>query len=68
MTLTKEFQPIYLSVKDTARFTGLSEYFLRGKLKEGKIPHINSGNKIFIHIPSLLVELEHSISNSAVAP
>lgn len=67
MTVSKEFQPIYLSVKDTARYTGLSEYFLRGKLKDGKIPHINSGNKILIHLPSLLTELEKQISHNAVS-
>ena len=62
-----EFKPIYLSIKESAKYTGLSEYYLRGQLKSGKIPHINSGNKIFIHIPSLLVELEKSMSSNAVS-
>ncbi len=64
MAITKEFQPIYLSIKDTARFTGLSEFYLRKHLKEGNIPHINSGTKIFIHLPSLLSELEQSANCS----
>ncbi len=63
MALTKDFQPIYLSIKDTARFTGLSEFYLRKHLKDGNIPHINSGTKIFIHLPSLLSELERNCSN-----
>lgn len=58
MTKSTEFRPIYLSIKDTARYTGLSEYYLRTKLREGKIHHITSGTKALINLPLLLAELE----------
>ena len=58
MNVSTEFRPIYLSIKDTARYTGLSEYYLRTRLREGKIHHITSGTKALIHLPLLLAELE----------
>lgn len=58
MTQSTEFRPIYLSIKDTARYTGLSEYYLRSRLKEGKINHITSGTKVLINLPLMLAELE----------
>jgi excisionase family DNA binding protein len=58
MNVANEFHPIYLSIKDTARYTGLSEYYLRTKLREGKIHHITSGTKALINLPLLLAELE----------
>lgn len=50
--------PVYQSIKDTVKTTGLSEYYLRSKLKSGTLPHIKSGQKIFINVPSLLKQLE----------
>ena len=58
MNVSAEFRPIYLSIKDTARYTGLSEYYLRTRLREGKIHHITSGTKVLINLPLMLAELE----------
>lgn len=50
--------PIYQSIKDTVKTTGLSEYYLRKLLKTGKLPHIKSGAKIFVNVPQLVERLE----------
>ena len=47
----------FLNVKDTARRTGLSEYYLRKELEKGTIPHIKSGRCILINVPALLKQL-----------
>lgn len=51
--------PIYQSIKDTVKTTGLSEYYLRKLLKAGKLPHIKSGAKIFVNVPQLVERLEN---------
>lgn len=65
MTQEAEFHPIYLSIKDTARYTGLSEYYLRKRLKEGNIHHIMSGAKVLINLPLMLADLESQSTQPA---
>lgn len=65
MNVSAEFRPIYLSIKDTARYTGLSEYYLRTRLREGKIHHITSGTKVLINLPLMLAELEKQSTQPA---
>lgn len=50
--------PVYQSIKDTIKTTGLSEFFLRKLLKANKLPHIKSGTKVFVNVPQLLEKLE----------
>lgn len=50
--------PIYQSIKDTIKTTGLSEFYLRKLLKANKLPHIKSGTKVFVNVPQLLGKLE----------
>ncbi len=50
--------PIYQSIKDTVKTTGLSEFYLRKQLKAGKLPHIKSGSKVFVNVPQLIEILE----------
>lgn len=50
--------PIYQSIKDTVKTSGLSEFYLRKLLKVGKLPHIKSGNKVFVNVPQLVERLE----------
>ena len=50
--------PIYQSIKDTMKITGLSEFYLRKLLKSGDLPHIKSGTKIFVNVPQFLEWLE----------
>ena len=47
----------FMNVRDAARATGLSEYYLRKELDKGTIPHIKSGRCIMINVPALLVQL-----------
>ena len=42
----------FMNVRDAARATGLSEYYLRKEL-----PHLKSGRCIMINVPALLVQL-----------
>ena len=44
----------FMNVRDAARATGLSEYYLRKELAKGTIPHLKSGR---INVPALLVQL-----------
>ena len=47
----------FMNVKDAARATGLSEYYLRKELAKGTIPHIMCGRFIKINVPALLRQL-----------
>lgn len=50
--------PVYQSIKDTVKTVGVSEFFLRKQLKAEKLPHIKSGNKVFVNVPALIARLE----------
>lgn len=50
--------PVYQSIKDTVKITGLSEDRLRKLLKANKLPHTKSGTKVFVNVPQLLDKLE----------
>ena len=39
----------FMNVRDAARATGLSEYYLRKELAKGTIPHLKSGRCIMIN-------------------
>lgn len=41
----------FQTIKDAARTTGLSQFFLRNGVKDGTIPHIKSGSTYFINVP-----------------
>ena len=44
----------YMSIKDTCRETGLSQYYLRTGCKNNSIRHIRSGIKIYIDVDALM--------------
>lgn len=48
---------VYHSIRETAKLTGLSEYYLRQQQKEGAVPGIYSGKKFLVNVPSLLESL-----------
>ena len=58
--------PMFLSIKEAVKVTGLSEYYFRQNLKAGKIPHLRQGNKILINMPQLLESLNKMVENSLV--
>lgn len=59
-------RPMFLSIKETVKVTGLSEYYLRQNIKAGKVPYIKSGNKILINMPRLSATLDDMTDGSLV--
>ena len=54
-------QKLYLSVKQAAEYTGISKYYIREYIKEGKVPYVETGVKFLINRSALekyLKELE----------
>lgn len=51
---------MFQSVRQTQRTTGLSEYYLRKLVKEGKAPGVYSGKKFLVNVPALLTLLAQS--------
>lgn len=51
---------VYHSIRETAKLTGLSEYYLRQQQKAGAVPGIYSGKKFLVNVPSLLESLAAS--------
>ncbi len=47
----------FLSIKDTATETGLSQFYLRNGCKAGTIPHIRSGSTYLINLPLVMEKL-----------
>lgn len=45
---------VYHSIRETAKLTGLSEYFIRQQQKAEAVPGIYSGKKFLVNVPSLL--------------
>ncbi len=52
--------PKMLTIRETARTGILPEYALRQLVKQGKIPHIQCGNRVLINY-SRLVEMLNSL-------
>lgn len=55
--------PVYQSIKDTVKSTGLSDWYLRKLLKANQLPHIRSGSKIYVNVDALLRQLEEGLPN-----
>ena len=51
---------VYHSIRETAKLTGLSEYYLRQQQKAGAVPGVYSGKKFLVNVPSLLESLTAS--------
>lgn len=48
----------YLSVKETAKKTGISEYFIRKHVALNNIPGCYSGKKFMVDVPMFIARLE----------
>lgn len=48
----------FMSIRETARYTGLSEYFLRDMQKSGCLPGVYTGRKYCVNVPALLAQIE----------
>ena len=55
-----DLQNNFLSIKQAAEVTGLSDYCLRKMLKDGKLPHIKSGVKTLVNMHLLLAMTDQS--------
>lgn len=47
----------FLSIRDACDKTGLSMFYLRKGIKDGRIEAVQSGSKYFINMPRLLESL-----------
>ena len=55
----------FLTIRETARLTGVSEYFLRKNIKEGIIPVIMCGNRAKLTVSMLMEALKaQSVKNN----
>jgi len=60
---TAPFQPI----KQASYLSGMSQYFIRKGILDGKIAHVKSGNKYLVNVPKLLEELNSNSGKSAAS-
>lgn len=47
----------FMSIEDTAAFTGLSQYYLRKGVRNNEVPHICCGTTYKVNVPKLLDQL-----------
>lgn len=59
-------RPMFQSIRDTRRATGLPECFLRKLVKEGRVPGVYSGKKFLVNVPALLEQLEREGAGGGV--
>ena len=57
---------MYMSIRETARYTGIAESFLRAAVREKKVPGIYSGKKFLVLVPKFLESLEKHPYQSGV--
>ena len=50
--------PVYMSIPDAAKYTGLAACFIRKGIKEGTIPAITAGKKYLVNMPLMLARLD----------
>lgn len=50
---------VFRSIRETSKATGLSMYYLRQLKRQGKLPHVLSGNRVMIDIPALLCQIRN---------
>ena len=56
--------PLFLSIKETSRVTGLTVYNIRQRIASGNLPYICLSNRFYINMPAFIKQLEEeSMSN-----
>lgn len=58
----------FQGVRDAAKTTGVSEFFIRAGLRAGTIPSIRSGNKYLIDVEGLVLQLQQQARAGSVVP
>ena len=51
-------KPVYMTIPETAKYTGFAECFIRKSVKEGTAPAIMIGKKYMVNVPLWLKQLE----------
>ena len=51
---------VYMSIRQTAKKTGLAESFIRAAVKKNQVPGFYSGKKYLVNVPRFLAALEES--------
>ncbi len=51
-------QAIYLPIKEVAKRTGLSQYYIRNRVKAGEINTVCAGKKYLVNMPRFIEQLE----------
>lgn len=51
---------IYMSIRETAKKTGLAESFIRTAVKKNQVPGFYSGKKFLVNVPRFLAALEEA--------
>ncbi len=57
--------PVYMSIPEAAKYTGLAACFIRKGIKSGEIPSINAGKKYLVNVPLMLEKLEEQSRKAA---
>lgn len=57
--------PVYMSIPEAAKYTGLAMCFIRKGIKSGDIPAINAGKKYLVNVPLMLAQLEEQSRKAA---
>lgn len=47
----------FVTIKQASRMTGLSQYFLRGLVRDGQCPGVHSGNRFLVDTEMLMRKL-----------
>lgn len=51
-------QVVYHSIRETAKITGISQYYIRNLVRDKKIPGVYCGKKFLVNVPSFLEYME----------
>ena len=57
---------LYMSIRETARYTGIAESFLRAAVRDKKVPGFYSGKKYLVNLPKFLEALEEQSGQNGV--
>ena len=55
-----------MSIKDTATYSGLSQFYIRNRCKNGTIPHRMMGKKYMVDYEAF-IEREHKLAVQSIA-
>ena len=57
---------LYMSIRETAKYTGIAESFLRTAVRDKRVPGVYSGRKFLVYVPKFLQTLEEQSGRNEV--